>query len=124
MHHKFAIEYLAFPHHECGCNFTLLADDEAEAENTLRHLLVARARIVAIRDDNAALTTQAFNKMLAAAAGPGASALTSDALAPAMAEIKDRFGFAAGWVCSIRQFSRSSPSLRRPDGIETVWCQS
>jgi hypothetical protein len=94
MLNKFAIDYVVFPHHGSRV-FTHLTDDPIEAEDFLMHLLVARARIVEIRHEGAAITGHQFSQMLKVAAERIAAALLRESLALDAAEIKDRFGFAA-----------------------------
>jgi hypothetical protein len=95
MLNKFAIDYLAFPHHHRGRSFTHLTDDPIEVEDFLMHLLAARARITAIQHDGAAMTGPQFDRMLKVAAERIASELLRESLALDAAEIKNRFGFAA-----------------------------
>ena len=94
MLNKFAIDYVAFPHHGSR-TFTHLTDDPIEVEDFLMHLLAARARITAIRHDGAAMTGPQFDRMLKVAAERIASELLRESLALDAAEIKNRFGFAA-----------------------------
>jgi len=91
---KFAIDYIAFPHHFSRV-FTHLTDDPIEAEDFLMHLLAARVRITAIRHDGMAMTRPKFDQMLKVAAERIASELLRESLVLDAAEIKDRFGFAA-----------------------------
>jgi hypothetical protein len=93
MLNKFAIDYVAFPHHGSRM-FTHLTDDPIEVEDFLMHLLAARARITAIRHDGAAMTGHEFDRMLKVAAERIASELLRESLALDAAEIKNRFGFA------------------------------
>ena len=95
MLNKYAIDYVAFPHHQHGRTFSHFTDDPIEAEDFLMHLLIARARIMEIRHDGTAMTAHAFNRMLKVAAERIASALLRESLSLDAAEIKDRFGFAA-----------------------------
>jgi hypothetical protein len=94
MLNKFAIDYIAFPHHHTRV-FTHFTDDPIEAEDFLMHLLAARARITAIRHDSAAMTGPQFDQLLKVAAQRIAAALLQESLALDPAEIKGRFGFAA-----------------------------
>jgi hypothetical protein len=91
---KFAIDYIAFPHHNSRV-FTHLTDDPIEVEDFLMHLLIARVRITAIRHEGTAMTRHQFDKMLKVAAERIASALRRESLSLDAAEIKDRFGYAA-----------------------------
>jgi len=91
---KFAIDYIAFPHHSTRV-FTHLTDDPIEAEDFLMHLLGARVRITAIRHDGAAMTSAQFDRMLKVAAERIASELLRESLSLDAPEIKERFGFAA-----------------------------
>jgi hypothetical protein len=95
MLNKFAIDYVAFPHHRRSTGFTHFTDDPIEAEDFLMHLLAARARITAIRHDGAEIIGPAFDRMLKVAAERVASELLRESLGLDAAEIKDRFGFAA-----------------------------
>ncbi len=52
---RFAIDDVAFPHHQSRV-FTHFTDDPIEAEDFLMPLLAARARITAIRHDSAAMS--------------------------------------------------------------------
>jgi hypothetical protein len=91
---KFAIEFIAFPHHGKQA-FTHFTDDPIEAEDFLMHLLVARTRIVAIRHEGLLMNEARFNRMLKVAAERIASALLAESLQLDASEIKARFGFAA-----------------------------
>ena len=91
---KFAIDYIAFPHHSSRV-FTHQTDDPIEAEDFLMHLLAARVRITQIRHDGAAMPVHQFDRMLKVAAERIASQLLRESLALDGAEVKDRFGFAA-----------------------------
>ena len=95
MLNKFAIDYIAFPHHPHGRGFTHFTDDPIAAEEFLMHLLAARARITEIRHDGATMEPTAFNRMLRVAAERVASALLRESLAIDSVQVKDRFGFAA-----------------------------
>lgn len=92
---KFAIDYLAYPHHPHGRSFTHFTDDPVESEDFLMNLLATRARITAIRHAGAPLTGHPFNRMLRVAAERVAATLLRESLDLDAAEIKDRFGFAA-----------------------------
>ncbi len=92
---KYAIDYVAFPHHQRSTGFTHFTDEPVEAENFLMHLLAARARIIAIRHEGAALTGHQFDRMLKVAAERVASELLRESLSLDASQIKDRFGFAA-----------------------------
>jgi len=92
---KYAIDYVAFPHHRASTGFTYLTDDPIQAEEFLMHLLAVRARITAIRHDGATMTGHQFDRMLKVAAERLASELLKESLGLDAAEVKDRFGFAA-----------------------------
>ncbi len=91
---KFAIDYDLTPHHGSR-NCTHFTDEPVEAEDFLMHLLVARARITAIRHEGAALTGHAFDRMLKIAAERIAAQLLRESLQIDAGEVKHRFGFAA-----------------------------
>ena len=94
MLNKFAIDYVAFPHHGSR-SFTHLTDDPIEAEDFLMHLLAARAHVTGIRHEGAAMSGRQFDRMLKVAAERIASALLRESLSLDASEVKDRFGFAA-----------------------------
>lgn len=95
MLNKYAIDYVAFPHHPNGRSFTYFTDDPIVAEDFLMHLLSSRARIAEIRHDGAVMAAPTFNRMLKVAAERVASALLRESLSLDAVQIKDRFGFAA-----------------------------
>ncbi len=92
---KYAIDYVAFPHHKRSTGFTHFTDEPVEAEDFLMHLLAARARIIEIRHEGAALTGHQFDRMLKVAAERVAAELLRESLSLDAGQIKDRFGFAA-----------------------------
>jgi len=95
MLNKFAIDYIAFPHHSHGRTFTHFTDDPIEAEDFLISLLAARARITAIRHDGAPISGHPFDRLLKVAADRIASALLRESLSIDSVQVKDRFGFSA-----------------------------
>jgi hypothetical protein len=94
MLNKFAIDYIAFPHHNTRV-FTHLTDDPIEAEDFLMHLLASRVRITQIRHDGTAMSEHQFDHMLKVAAERIASELLRESLALDAPQVKERFGFAA-----------------------------
>jgi hypothetical protein len=91
---KFAIDYIAFPHHSSRV-FTHQTDDPIEAEDFLMHLLAARVRIIEIRHDGAAMSGHQFDRLLKVAAERIASELLRESLSLDAPSVKERFGFAA-----------------------------
>jgi len=94
MPNQFAIDYIAFPKRHAR-SFTRLAADSTEAEDQLMELLVARARIIAIRCDDVPLPRPDFDQLLKLSAERVSAELLGDALQIDAAEIKARFGYVA-----------------------------
>ena len=85
-----AIDYVGYPHDQRERIRTHFSDDPVEAEEFLMHRVAARARIVAIRQEGAALAGNRLDRLLKIAAD-----LLGDSLGLDAERIKDRCGFAA-----------------------------
>ncbi|OYW30226.1 MAG: hypothetical protein B7Z47_03845 [Chthoniobacter sp. 12-60-6] len=91
---KFDIEYVTHPQHNQRVD-THRTDDPIEAEDFLMNLLVAGARINAIKHEGIELEQPKADRMLRVAAERLASRLVGTALNLDAAQVKHRFGFAA-----------------------------
>lgn len=91
---KFSIDYVPLPQHH-DRQLTHHTDDPVAAEEFLMHLLASGARVLEIRHDGTPLSDAQSDRMLKIAAERVASALLSESLGIAAADVRARFGLAA-----------------------------
>ena len=91
---KFDIEYIIHPQHNKRVD-THRTDDPVAAEDFLMNLLVAGARIQAIKHEGIELERPQSDRMLRVAAERLAARLLGGALNLDASAVKHRFGFAA-----------------------------
>ena len=92
MDDKYAVDYRPFELRR-GREFTRNAEERAEAERVVMQLLVAGARITAVRCNGRTLAAPQFDRLLKAAAGRVAAGLLQASLSLDAAQVHVRFGY-------------------------------